>query len=275
MQIITHRKHAVNITQAERIASAIGGGLLTVAGLQRRSPAGIALALIGGDLLRRGITGHSYAYEAMGVRTASPGQGAETTSVPYELGIRVDKAITIARPRREVYQFWRSVGNLPRFMKNLESVQELDGNRSHWVAKAPAGRTVEWDAVIHNETDGELIAWRTLPGADVDHAGSVWFKDAPGDRGTEVVVEIQYNPPAGALGAIFASLWGKEPGQQIQEDLQRLKALLEAGEVLSTDGQSSGRRAEPRDARHNDGDVQRASEESFPASDAPSYNPAA
>jgi uncharacterized membrane protein len=274
MQIITHRKHAVNITQAERIASAIGGGILAIAGLERRSPAGLVMALIGGDLLRRGITGHSHAYEAMGVRTAAIGQGADTISVPYELGIRVDKAITIERPRQEVYEYWRSVGNLPRFMKNLESVTAFDGNRSHWVAQAPGGRTVEWDAVIHNERPGELIAWRSLPGSDVDHAGSVWFKDAPGGRGTEVCVELQYNPPAGAIGAIFASLLGKEPGQLIQEDLHRLKALLEAGEVLSVDGQPSGRRMYRRDAVRDDAEVQRASEESFPASDAPSYNPA-
>jgi uncharacterized membrane protein len=274
MQIITHHKHAVNITQAERIVSAIGGGLLTVAGLQRRSPVGIAMALFGGDLLRRGITGHSYAYEAMGIRTAPLGQGAETTSVPYELGIRVDKAITIARPRREVYEFWRSVSNLPRFMKNVKSVVQIGGNRSHWVAEAPAGRTVEWDAVIHNELENELIAWRSLPGADVDHAGSVWFKDAPGGRGTEISVELQYNPPAGALGAIFASLWGKEPGQQIQEDLHRLKALLEAGEVLTVEGQPTGGRTRSRDTMRRDREVQMASEDSFPASDAPSYQPA-
>jgi uncharacterized membrane protein len=210
----------------------------------------------------------------MGFRTAPRGQGADVISVPYELGIRVDKAITIARPRREVYQFWRTLGNLPRFMKNVRSVVEIGGNRSHWVAEAPAGRTVEWDAVIHNEREGELIAWRSLPGSDVDHAGSVWFKDAPGGRGTEVCVELQYNPPAGTLGAIFASLCGREPGQQIQEDLHRLKALLEAGEALTVEGQPSGRRAENRDAFRRDREVQRASEESFPASDATSYQPA-
>jgi uncharacterized membrane protein len=269
MEIITHRKHAVNITQTERIVSAIGGGILAAAALQKRSPAGIALALIGGDLLRRGITGHSFAYEAMGVRTAPLGQGAETTSVPYELGVRVDKSITIARPPHEVYQFWRDLSNLARFMKNVESVTQLDGNRSHWVVKAPAGRTVEWDAVIHNEIEGEMIAWRSLPGARVDNAGSVWFKEAPAGRGTEVKVELQYNPPAGALGAVVASLWGKEPGQQIQEDLHRLKQLMEAGEIPTTEGQPTGH---VTSVGHRDRDVNRASEESFPASDSPAYN---
>jgi len=272
MQIIMHRKHAVNLTRAERIASAIGGGILMTAGLGRRSRAGIAMALIGGDLLRRGITGHSYAYEAMGIRTAPLGQGAETTAVPYELGIRVDKAITIGRPRAEVYRFWRSLDNMPRFMRNLESVREMGGDRSHWAVRAPGGRTVEWDAVVHNEIENELIAWRSLPGADVANAGSVWFRDAPGGRGTEVRIELQYDPPAGALGAIVASLRGKEPGQQIQEDLHRLKALLEAGEVLRVEGQPAG----AAQRRESEGRlVQEASEESFPASDAPAYNPTA
>jgi uncharacterized membrane protein len=256
MQIITHRKHAVNLTRGERIASAVGGGLLAAVGLGRRSAGGFALALVGGDLLRRAITGHSYAYEAMGIRTVPVGQGAETTSVPYELGVRVDESIAIDRPRQEVYRFWRSLSNLPRFMKNLESVSEF-GNRSHWVARGMRGRRVEWDAVIHNEREGELLAWRSLPGADFDHAGSVLFDNAPGG-GTIVRIELQYNPPGGALGAIFASLWGSEPGQQLHQDLQRLKTLLESG------------------AAANGADrVDEASEESFPASDAPSYNPSA
>ncbi len=273
MQVITHRKHAVNMTRAERIASAVGGGLLTVAGIQngvrRRPAAGIALALIGGDLLRRGLTGHSYAYEAMGVRTAPVGQGAGI-SVPYELGVRADASITIARPRAEVYRFWRSIANLARIMEDVESIIEIAPNRSHWVVRALAGRRLEWDAVIHNEIEDELIAWRSLDGADVDHAGSIWFKDAPGGRGTEVRIEMQYNPPAGVVGALVASLSGKEPSQELRKDLHRLKSLLETGEVVSTEGQPSGR---IRIQRERDREVQEASEASFPASDAPAYNP--
>jgi len=272
MQVISHHKHAVNITQAERILSALGGGLLAAAGLKKRSAGGIALALIGGDLLRRGITGHSYIYEAMGVRTADLGQGAETTSVPYELGVRVDRSITIARPPAEVYRFWRDLTNLPRFMNNIESIRVTDGNSSHWCVKAPAGRTVEWDAVIHNEIEDQMIAWRSLPGGDVQNAGSVWFKEAPAGRGTEVRVELQYNPPVGIIGAAVAALWGKEPGQQIEEDLHRLKQLMEAGDVLTTSGQSTGRRVDMHDRRRSDRHVHDASEDSFPASDSPAYN---
>jgi uncharacterized membrane protein len=269
MQVITHRKHAVNITQAERIASAIGGGLLAAVGLKKRPPAGIALAVLGGDLLRRGITGHCYAYEALGIRTADKGQGAATTSVPYELGVRVDKSITIARPPQEVYTFWHDLNNLARFMTNVESVTDLGGGKSHWVVKGPAGRKVEWDAVINNEEEGRMIAWRTLEGSPVQHAGSVWFKEAPAGRGTEVKVELQYNPPAGMLGAAIAFLWCKEPGQQISEDLHRLKQIMEAGEIPTTQGQPRGKQGnEPE----RDVEVHQASVESFPASDAPAYN---
>jgi uncharacterized membrane protein len=276
MEIITHQRNAINISQSERMASAVSGGLLAAAGMKRGDIAGLALALIGGDLLRRAITGHSYAYEALGVRTAKNGQGAETTSVPYELGIRVDQAITISQPRADVYRFWRNLSNLPRFMNHVESVREIDSQRSHWCVKAPAGRQVEWDAIIHNEVEGELIAWRSLPGAEVDSAGTVMFKDAPGGRGTELRVELQYNPPGGALGAVLAKLWGEEPSQQVHEDLLRLKQILEAGEVPTTTGQPTGQRSNPAHAvaRQSDRDVQRASEESFPASDPPAFQPA-
>lgn len=254
MQIITHKKHPPNISGAERVASMIGGGICAVAGLQKRSPRGIAVALIGGDLLRRGITGHSYLYEILGVRTAPVGQG-KNVSVPYELGVRVDQGILINRPREEVYRFWRNVSNLPRFMNHLKSVTEIDGRRSHWVVKAPAGRQVEWDAEIHNEIENELIAWRSLEGGNVDHAGSVKFKDGPAGHGTEVRVQLQYNPPAGIVGAVVAALWGEEPTVQIRNGLRRLKNMLESGAAED----------------HQDDLVDMALEATFPASDAPAY----
>lgn len=254
MQIITHKTHALNISNQERFLSVLGGGILAMAGLQKRSVGGLALALIGGDLLRRGITGHSNLYEVMGMRTAPVGQGA-SVSVPYELGIRVDHALHINRPRSEVFQFWRKLENLPLFMKHLLSVRQLDERRSHWVVKGPAGRKVQWEAVIHNEVENELIAWRSLPGGDVDNAGSVSFYEGPGGVGTDLKVQLQYNPPAGIAGAVFASFWGAEPSLQIADDLGHLKEILESGEILV--------------AGHSV--VDEASEGSFPASDAPSY----
>ncbi len=274
MAIITHSKHAVNTTDAERVASAIGGGILTTVGLSKKSLEGLAMALVGAELLRRGITGHCFLYEAIGIRTAPKGQGAETTSVPYELGVRVDRSIIIDRPRAEVYSFWRNLSNLSRFMDHVQSIEQGGGNRSHWIVKGPAGRTVEWDAVIHNEIEHEMIAWRTLPGAEVAHAGSVWFKDAPAGVGTEVRVALQYNPPAGLVGAAFAKLFGEDPGQQIASDLYRLKKLLEAGGIRTAGVQAASEETvhAPADAPPHDL-VQVASESSFPASDPPSYTP--
>jgi uncharacterized membrane protein len=272
MQVITHPRHAVNVAGVERWISAFGGGLLAAWGIKRRSPAGLVLATLGGELVRRGVTGHCYVYEAAGMRTAPRGQGAETTSVPYELGIRVDRSVTVGKPREEVFQFWRNLENLPRFMQHLESVRVVDDKRSHWVAKAPAGRTVEWDAEIINEVPGELIGWRSLEGAGVQNAGSVHFRDAGEGRGTIVQIELQYNPPGGAIGALFARLWGEEPSVQIECDLRRFKQLMETGEIPTTEGQPSGRDQERRkdEGRRKD-EVQYASEASFPASDAPAY----
>src|SRR4051812_14987171 len=122
MEVISHPTHVINITPAERVVSAIGGGFLAVTGFASRSGKGLALAAIGGALIRQAITGHSYVYELLGVRTAPVGQGANI-SVPYELGVRVDPSIVVNRSRPEVFKFWRNLSNLPRFMENLESVR--------------------------------------------------------------------------------------------------------------------------------------------------------
>jgi len=155
--------------------------------------------------------------------------------------IRVASSVTINRSPEELYRFWRDFQNLPRFMKHLESVRETGDRRSHWVAKAPAGATVEWDAVITEDRPNELIAWRSLEGADVDSVGSVRFERAPGGRGSIVRVEMRYTPPAGVVGATGAKLLGKDPESQIKEELRRFKQIMEVGEVLTTEGQPAGR----------------------------------
>ena len=158
-----------------------------------------------------------------------------------ESGIKVTHAVTINQPPTELYTFWRDFTNLPHIMDHLESVTVSDSTHSHWIAKAPLGRTVEWDAEIINEEPGKVIAWRSLPGADVDSAGSVQFKAAPVGRGTEVRVELSYLPPAGKVGAAVARLLGEEPKKQLDDDLRHFKQLMEAGERATTEGQSSGR----------------------------------
>lgn len=149
--------------------------------------------------------------------------------------IRTKRSITVRRPVEEVYAFWRDFQNLPRFMRHLESVTVTGDGRSHWVAKAPAGQTVEWDAETTDDRPNELIAWRSLPGADVYNAGTVRFAPAPGDRGTEVRVDLEYEPPFGKAGSKLAMLFREEPGQQVHDDLRHFKQVMEIGEIVLSD----------------------------------------
>jgi uncharacterized membrane protein len=155
-------------------------------------------------------------------------------------GIRTTKTVTINRSPEEVYQFWHDFRNLPRFMGHLESVQVTGPTRSHWRTRAPAGRTVEWDAEMVDDRPNELIAWRSLPNADVPNSGQVRFRPAPGGRGTEVEVDLWYDPPGGKIGSTIARLLGEEPGQQVSDDLRRLKQVLETGEVIRSDATVQG-----------------------------------
>jgi uncharacterized membrane protein len=148
---------------------------------------------------------------------------------------RVARSVTVNRGRDEVYAFWRNFENLPQFMKHLEAVTVHDERRSRWTAKAPAGREVTWEAEILEDVPSERIAWRSLPGSMITNAGTVRFETAPGDRGTEVHVEMEYLPPAGMLGAVVATLFREEPREQLIDDLRAFKQVLEIGEVLVSD----------------------------------------
>lgn len=236
-----------NVGGAERWASLALGLGLVAAGLASRSRNGKLAAATGGMLVFRGATGFCPVSAAVGRDTAHGDDTRE--ALGSQRGIHVKESITIDKPIGEMYAFWRELENLPKFMRHLESVRVLDDRRSHWVAKAPAGMRVEWDAEINNEVPNQVIGWRSLPGADVVSAGSVNFDEAGAERGTRVTVHLQYDPPGGKLGGWFATLFGEEPSQQIREDLRQLKRLLEAGEVLTTDGQPSGRKRERRRRR--------------------------
>jgi uncharacterized membrane protein len=154
----------------------------------------------------------------------------------------VRKTLAVNCAPAEAYAFWRNLRNLPRFMAHLEAVEVQDERRSHWVARAPGGTTVEWDAEIVEDQPNERIAWRSLESSDVPNSGTVRFEQAPGGRGTLVRVELRYEPPGGELGRSVAKLFGEEPEQQVDADLRRFKQVLEAGEVPTTEGQPEGRR---------------------------------
>ncbi|HYC88812.1 MAG TPA: SRPBCC family protein [Thermoanaerobaculia bacterium] len=240
MEHATFTHQEKNVNDPERWVSVIAGSALAVYGLKMRSIPGMVLAALGGSLVWRGATGHCMVYEAMGI-TSVPEDGRQV-SVPYGHGVRVEKAVTINAPVENVYAFWRNFENLPRFMHNLEKVEVYDTKRSHWWAKGPAGTTVDWEAEIINEIPHELIGWRSIEGSKVDNAGSVHFTRLPDGRGTELKVVLRYDPPAGVLGAAVSKILGEDPAANVQEDLRRLKMLLETGEIATTDGQSSGRK---------------------------------
>lgn len=242
MEVIHHNGSYRNVHTIERVASVLLGGALAATGL-RKGRSGVVRMAAGAELIRRGVTGRCQVYEALGVRTAH-----SDATLPYELGVGARSAVTVKQPRERVYSFWRQVENLPHFMRHLISVVEREPGKTHWIAEGPGHRRVEWDAEVINETPGELIAWRSLPGSDVDSAGSVRFSDAPQGRGTEIRVELQYNPPAGVVGAYVARLFGREPEQEIEADLMRLKAYLECGEIATVEGQPQGSSSTARHA---------------------------
>lgn len=218
----------VNITTTERALSVAVGALLALYGLQRRTLPGLLIGGAGGLLVTRGITGHSRAYERIGIESLGP--------------VEIEKSLTINRTPEEVYEFWRDLENLPRFMRHIESVTPLGGDRFHWVAQpaVPGALRLEWDSQITEQVPGELLAWRSLPESRIETHGRVLFKAAPGGRGTEVHVSMGYTPPAGhSLAHLMAPL----SARMLKEEIRRVKQILEAGEIPVSEGQPSARDA--------------------------------
>lgn len=230
------QRNELNVGKYERYLSGAGGAALTLLGLKRGGFGGMLLTLMGGGFIYRATTGHCDLYSKMGVNTAMPEERADTGV--WERGIKVEYCITINKPPHELYQFWRNLENLPLFMKHLDTVKQIGPTLSHWTAKAPV--KVEWGAEIINDIENSLIAWKSLPEADVDSAGSVNFNWSADGWGTDVKIAMQYRPPAGKVGAALLKLFGQNPGKQIEEDMRNFKQLMEAGEVPTTVGQPVG-----------------------------------
>ena len=255
----------VNLGEAERKVSLVTGlGLLAYV-LTHRSKMSLPLGLEAGYMLYRGATGHCVIYQMMEINRSDNGHK----------GIQVQRSVTLNRRRDELFRIWRNFENLPRFMKHLKSVRvsNTDNGRSHWVTTGPMGREIEWDSEIIEERENEYLSWSSLPGSFVESKGSVHFVDAPAGRGTILYVSMEYQPPAGSLGAVFARLFGEEPGQQVRDDLRHFKQMMETGEVASVEGQTSGRNQNfERSIREKERERERqlvglTSEDSVPASD--------
>jgi uncharacterized membrane protein len=220
-----HRNRVSTAATLERLGMATTAGVLIAYGLRHRSPAGAMLAVGAVPFAYKSMTGHWPS------ASRSAHHGDTRAALSGSRGIHVRESVRIERPLAEVYRFWRQVENLPRFMTHLKSVTQLSDGRWRWVAEGPGNVAVEWDAEIINEVENKVIGWRSLPGSDVATAGSVNFESVRGGRSTQISVHLQYAAPGGRLGALVASIAGREPSQTIREDLRRLKQLLEAGEI--------------------------------------------
>ena len=218
-----------NVSELERWLSLIGGGALMAYGLKHMDLPGIGLAVLGGALVHRGMTGHCAMYSSLGLSTKEHGHAA---AVAAGHGVKIEHSITIHRSARELYAQWRQFENLPRFMSHLVSVT-TDGRRSHWVAQAPAGMQVAWDAEIVTDEPGRLIGWRSLTGSQVATAGSVHFDELPYGHSTKVRVTLKYDPPGGQLGSWLAFVFGSDPRRQIEEDLRHFKEMMESESLAS------------------------------------------
>jgi uncharacterized membrane protein len=248
-----HRATAVVVGGQELAAAA---GLLS-----RQSPAWLWYR-VGGDLLHIGMLGRALRNH--------DGRGRERTAAAFAAvlgitGVDVYAAVTRSRrkvemdttatttvslPQQEVYELWRHLENLPCFMAHLEDVRPDGDGRSHWRAGAPFGRNVEWDAEITEDVPGQRIAWQSVGSADIGNEGSVQFRPAPGDRGTEVHVKLRYEMPAGKLGEAVARYFGEDPHQQLDDDLRRFKQVAETGEVVRSEGAPGGKRARREFPQH-------------------------
>jgi uncharacterized membrane protein len=228
----------INVGQVERWASGIGGGFLVLQGLRRADFGGLALAILGGALAYRGISGHCQAYEALDINTAGKHRSDAEESIYH--GQLVKHTQTINRTPSEIYDFLQIPANHARFNERVESVSRSDDGVWHWAFKGPFNSIWKFDSSRINEEPGRLIAWKSLPGGDIENAGSIRLAPVWDGRGTEVTLEVSYQPPAGTVGVAIAKMLGHDPNAQVREDLRRLKNLLETGEIPTVLGQPAG-----------------------------------
>jgi uncharacterized membrane protein len=235
-----------NVGDAERWISVVGGAVLAVYGLDRGGFPGGLLAVVGAELLRRGATGHCLVYDALNVSTATDATArgphrdlpaSPAATVRASRAVKIEHSVTVMRPAAELYAFWRDPTNVPRVIAFLESVEAVSETTARWRARGPGGITLEWDALIINDIPNQLLAWKSVGDADIPNAGSIHFRPAPDARGTEVRLVVEYEPPAGHLGAWAAKLVKENPDEQLRAALRRFKQLAETGEILTAEGQ--------------------------------------
>lgn len=201
----------------DRLLTMGGGGLLTLFGLTRGGILGKIAMLAGLNFVVQGLSQKNYLGDVV-TKMRGEGMGG---------GIEFRKGVRIEAPVEQVYAFWQNYDNFPRFMSHLKEVRDMGNGKSHWVANGPADTPVEWDAQITEQIPNRVIAWESLPGSEVYNAGRVRFESVAG--ATRVDVFMTYNPPGGLAGHAIASLFGVDPKSAMDDDLLKLKSLLEQG----------------------------------------------
>jgi uncharacterized membrane protein len=224
-----------NVSETERVVTGIGGAILVLSGLRRGGISGLLRLAAGGALVARASTGHCPMYENMGddqqEQRLARQHGWEHAAVTRE-------SIVINRPREQLFSFWRDFANLSKVMTHVERVDVIDSRRSRWLMQLPLGKELQWNSSVTEERQNERIAWSADDNADVRNAGWVEFRDASGGRGTEVIVQLAYEPPGGEIGNVLAKLWPQSPGALLKSDLKEFKEKVESGRIELQSGSS-------------------------------------
>jgi uncharacterized membrane protein len=240
----------VNIPPPERLLSTVSGGALAFSGLNRRGWSGVLRTIVGGLLLYRGFTGHSFVYQALHINRAEhPFSSINITPIPDHEGFRVKRSLTIYRSPQDLYTLWRDTENAPRYIPLVESVRKIDERRSHWIAISPTGQRIEWDIEITQDQPGRLIGWQVHNKTMIGTGGLISFRETPKQRGTIVTLEVDFVGHKGLQNTLEIPLIGKVTSLFLEswvlETLRYFKALMETGEVPTLAGQPTGRPVKP------------------------------
>jgi len=217
-----------NVGAIEQVLSVCMGGALFLFGLTQGRKSGAIPVLIGSGLLVHGLSSHSRLYEAIGIDEIY----GTTIRHPLNRTVHFSDSIIINSSPAEIYAFWRDFKNLPKFMQSIVAVEEIDERRSRWHAHGPLNKEFYWEAEIVEERENEMIKWHTIESeSSLEHEGTFSLRQAPGNRGTILMLNCRWSPPGGVLGAATAKILPQDPVRQLGEDLRRFRQLIETGEI--------------------------------------------